>query len=138
LKKKRRAKLLTGYTLHLQTFNGSGQLNISYIDNNLETSNGDKPSLLEVYNLLFKVQLVFPNIFITSNRAEQFNSVHDREVTYRGKITPGNANKRLKSWILYKYYTYGLELFLARKRMTIPYSILKKTDQLQIKEVMFL
>ena len=92
---------------------------------------------METYNLLTKVQTVFPNLFITSNRAEHFNSLHDRGITYRGRKTPENANKRLKSWILYKYYKYGLKYFLVKKKINIPYSVLQKTYQMQINEVNF-
>lgn len=137
MKKKRRAKLLTGYTLHLQTYDNIGQLAISYVGQSHESIKGIKPDLLEIYSILIKIQTVFPNLFITSNRAEHFNSVHDRQLSYRGRTTPENANKRLKSWILYKYYKIGVERFLNTRKFNIPYSILQKTYQLQIKEVNF-
>ncbi len=138
MKRKQKAKLLTGYTLHLQTYNGVGQLAISYIDKVPELIGDIRPSLLEIQFTLTKVQMIFPNLFITSNRAEHFNSVHDRAITYRGRMGPEKANKRLKSWILFKYYKKGLEHFLVRKKISVPYSILQKTYQLQIKEVNFI
>ena len=103
----------------------------------MEQIKGIRPNIMEIYNLLTKVQTVFPNLFITSNRAEHFNSLHDRGITYRGRKTPTNANKRLKSWILFKYYKIGLKHFLIKKKINIPYSILQKTYQMQINEVNF-
>ncbi|OLS23605.1 MAG: hypothetical protein HeimC3_24170 [Candidatus Heimdallarchaeota archaeon LC_3] len=138
MKKKRRAKLLIGYTLHLQTYDNVGQLAISFISQNHESNKEIRPDLLEIYSILTKVQSVFPNLFITSNKAEHFNSVHDRELSYRGKKTPENANKRLKSWILFKYYRKGIEWFLIKSKINTPYSVLQKTYQLQIKEVNFI
>lgn len=138
MKRKRKAKPLTGYTLHLQTYKGIGQLAISYVDSISHLKVGIRPDILEIHNLLTKIQTVFPNLFITSNRAEHFNSVHDRAITYRGRKTPDNARKRLKSWILYKYYKTGLERFLIGRKFNIPYSILQKTYQMQIKEVNFI
>ena len=98
---------------------------------------GFPPDLLEIYELLTIIQKVFPNIFITSNRAEQFNSVHDRSVSYRGRKTLEKANNRLKSWILFKYYQKGLKYFLVRNKEKIPMSILQKSYHLQFNSTKF-
>ena len=98
---------------------------------------GFPPDLLEIYELLTIIQKVFPNIFITSNRAEQFNSVHDRSVSYRGRKTLEKANNILKSWILFKYYQNGLKYFLVRNKAKIPMSILQKSYHLQFNSTMF-
>ena len=98
---------------------------------------GPPPDLLEIYELLVIIQKVFPNIFITSNRAEQFNSVHDRSVSYRGRKTLEKANNRLMSWILFKYYQKGLKFFLARNPIQIPMSVLQKSYHLQFNSTTF-
>jgi hypothetical protein len=111
LKKKRKAKLLTGYTLHLQTYDDLGQLAISYIGQSHESIKGIKLDLLEIYSILIKIQTIFPNLFITSNRAEQFNSVHDRQLSYRGRTTSEKANKRLNLGFFTNIIKKGLRDF---------------------------
>jgi hypothetical protein len=100
-------------------------------------TNGPVPNLLEIYELLVTVQKVFPNIFITSNRAEHFNSVHDRSVSYRGRKTPERANNRLNSWILFKYFPTGLKNYLVRHPIRLPMSILQKSYHLQFESTKF-
>lgn len=113
-------------------------MSLSYIA--LDYQNTDKiiPDLIEVYELLAKIQIIFPNMFITSNRAEQFNSVHDRAVSYRGRKTPRHANNRLKSWILFKYCNKGLKYYLIRNPVHLPMSILQNCYHLQFDSVKFI
>lgn len=98
---------------------------------------GDRPNIHEIYSLLIIIQTAFPDLFITSNRAEQFNSVHDREINYKGHRTPVHANRHLKSWILFKYHSTGVEQFLSRQKITYPMSLVQNSFRLSLKKVLF-
>ena len=43
------------------------------------------PTLQEIQGMITLVQKAFPNQYITSNRAEIFNALHDNVLTYQGK-----------------------------------------------------
>ena len=130
--------MLTGFGLLIQTSNQLGSITLSwesYWDNKPK---GKIPDLNEIYSLLVIVQTVFPNLFISSNRAEQFNSVHDREIRYSGNRSLGQANNHLKAWILFKYHDKGIQYFLMRQKIVLPMSFIDKTAHLTIDGVKFL
>ncbi|MHA2364419.1 MAG: hypothetical protein ACXAC7_10710 [Candidatus Hodarchaeales archaeon] len=130
--KKGRPRLLNGYAILIRTGKSMGEFTLSWLDEKNRNPNGYRPTLEEIYSLLWTNQKVFPNMFITSNRAETFNSVHDQQVSYRTRTTPQRANNKLSSWILYKYYPGGTKFFLTKEKWNIPMSILKKAFHLLI------
>ncbi|KKL82189.1 hypothetical protein LCGC14_1987260 [marine sediment metagenome] len=129
--------MLTGYGLLIQTSNQPAGIALSWESTFDNKPVGERPDIHEIYALLILVQKAFPNLFITSNRAEQFNSVHDREINYKGYRSPDNANRHLKSWILFKYHSKGVEQFLLRQKMIFPMSIIQNSFHLSLKKVIF-
>jgi hypothetical protein len=131
-KRKTRSKTLTGYGLLIQTSNQLNSLQLSWESNYNNKPKGKRPNIHEIYSILLIVQKVFPDMSITSNRAEQFNSVHDREVVYRGRRTLEQANNHLKSWILLKYHNKGVQRYFIRQKFFFPMSIVTKASHLLI------
>lgn len=117
--------MLTGYGLLLQTSEQIGGIALSWIKEWDNNPKGEKPNLLEIHALLVKVQNIFPDLFITSNRAEQFNSVHDREISYHGHRNLNQANRHLDAWVLFKYYSKGVKNFLLKTKLSFPISIVQ-------------
>lgn len=112
-------------------------ISLSWMDNWDYKTTGPKPELLEIHSLLIKVQELFPNMFISSNRAEQFNSVHDRDVNYNGRRDIDSANNHMKSWILFKYHEKGVKHFMLRSKFILPMTFIKNTAHLSIDGLIF-
>lgn len=55
-------------------------------------------------NLLHVVQSVTNGKTVSSNRAEVFNSLHDRDVQYKGRKNVYRAMQRLKAWVVLRFH----------------------------------
>ena len=133
----RRERLLRGYGVHLQTFGGPGELALSYNPAMDLKPRGRRPDLWELHQLLAVVQQVFPEQFVTSNRAETFNSVHDRQLSYGGRITLEQANEKLYAWQCLIYYPLGTQKFLQLRVPKLPRSLLTQTFHLAFHTTIF-
>ncbi|HKZ39916.1 MAG TPA: hypothetical protein VJ044_03090, partial [Candidatus Hodarchaeales archaeon] len=85
---------------------------------------------MELHQLLAVVQQVFPDQFVTSNRAETFDSVHGRQLSYGGRMTLQQANEKLYAWQCLTYYLQGSQKFLQLRVPKLPRSLLRKTFHL--------
>ena len=131
--RKKRSKTLTGYGLHLQISDQLGAFSLAWMENWNDNPRGERPNLHEIYSTLALTQQVFPDLFITSNKAEQFNSVHDREINYRGRRSLSHARSHLKSWLRYQYRPKVVESVLKRNPIRIPFSIVRERSALALK-----
>ena len=129
--------MLKGDKILLNTGKSLNHLELSYLEIVSDDTVNNIIPLPIIQSMLLLAQIVLPNQFITSNRAEVFNAVHDHYLKYQGRKSFENANQDLLSWVVMKYYTSGAKALISSHEWNIPYSLLKKLLPLMISEVNF-
>jgi len=133
--KKKKTALLKGEKIILTTGPELGIFELSYIDPLSFSISKNIPSLQEIHGMISLVQNVLPNQWITSNRAEVFNALHDRVLTYHGRKTFCQANRDLLAWAVMKFYPDIAKKKIQRHNWRIPVSLLKGLWPLLIAKV---
>lgn len=82
------------------------------------------PTLQEIQGMITLVQKTLPNQYITSNRAEVFNALHDNILTYQGKKSIEQANRDLLAWAVMKFFPDMAKKLIQNHNWKIPYSVL--------------
>ncbi len=85
--------------------------------------------------ILARVQQALPDQFINSNRAEVFNSLHDRYNVYWGRKSLDHANRDLQAWTAVTFFPEGSRALLRRQSWHIPYRLLFQLWPLMISRV---
>jgi hypothetical protein len=116
--------LLKGQKVILTTGYNLGVFELSYLDPLSFTMDGSIPTLQEIQGMITLVQKVLPNQYITSNRAEVFNALHDNILTYQGKKSLKHANRDLLAWAVMKFYPDMAKKIIQNHEWNIPYSVL--------------
>ena len=93
------------------------------------------PTLQEIQGMISLVQKVLPNQFITSNRAEVFNAIHDNVLTYQGRKSFDHANRDLLAWAVMKFYPIMAKKIIQSHHWKIPVSLLSGLWPLLISKV---
>ncbi len=84
------------------------------------------PGIMErVLEILAITRKVFGERSITSNRAETFNSVHDRKVRYPGRKTGAQAQRDLRAWQAAYFYPWGAQVLLRAQKFKVPLTIVR-------------
>lgn len=134
-RRQRKTSFLKGHAVALRTSKNSYELELSYIPGESEITSPDCPSLAEVYLMLAKVQAALPDQFISSNRAEVFNALHDRYNVYWGRKSLIHANRDLQAWATVTFFPEGARALLNRHQWHIPYRLLFQLWPLMISKV---
>lgn len=121
---KGKSRLLKGQKIILTTGNDIGIFELSYLDPLSFTINESTPTLQEIQGMIYLVQNVLPNQWITSNRAEVFNALHDHVLTYQGKKSINQANRDLLAWAVMKFYPNMAKNIIKSHYWNIPNSLL--------------
>ena len=132
---KRRTSFLKGHAIALRTASRPYELEINYIPEEANLDSPECPPLAKVYSILARVQQALPDQFISSNRAEVFNSLHDRYNVYWGRKTLVHANRDLKAWTAVTFFPEGSYALLRRQSWHIPYRLLFQLWPLMISRV---
>lgn len=119
--------MTTGYDL--------GVFELSYLDPLSFVIDESMPTLQEIQGMLTLVQIVLPNQYITSNRAEVFNALHDNILTYQGKKSLEHANRDLLAWAVMKFYPDKAKKIIQNHEWNVPYSLLSGLWPLLISKV---
>ena len=81
------------------------------------------------------VQQTLPKQFISSNRAETFNALHDRYNVYWGRKSLIHANRDVRAWAAVTFFPEGCRALLHRHEWHIPYRLLFQMWPLMISKV---
>jgi len=122
--KKRKSNPIKGQRVILTTGPELGVFELSYLDPLSVIVDESVPNLQEIQGMISLVQKALPNQWITSNRAEVFNALHDRVLTYEGRKTFSHANRDLSSWGVMKFYPETAKKFIRNHDWHVPYSLL--------------
>lgn len=117
-------KILKGEKVVLTTGPNPGQVELSWLDPSSSQANDKLPTLQELCGMALVTQLVLPNQFITSNIAERFNALHDREQVYWGRKNFEHVNQDLLAWIILRFYPKGAEKILSSTQWNISSNLL--------------
>jgi len=93
------------------------------------------PTLPEVQGMITLVQKVLPNQYITSNRAEVFNALHDNILTYQGRKNLKHANRDLLAWAAMKFYPDSARKIINNHEWLITYRLLSKLWSFMVSDV---
>jgi len=88
--------------------------------------------------MLGVVHQTLPKQFISSNRAEVFNALHDRYNVYWGRKTLYHANRDVGAWTAVTFFPEGCRALLRRQKWHIPYRLLVQLLPLMISKVKYL
>ena len=124
-----------GVRLVVTTGSRSGQFEISYLDTTCLLPLKQNICLEEVYSMLALAQQVLPDQFISSNRAEVFNAVHDHFLTYEGRKSPDHANRDLLAWVVLKFFPEQARKLIQRHEWKLNRILLEKLWPLIISKV---
>ncbi len=121
---KRSSGLLKGQAVFLRTGSNPYEYELNYIweESNLTAINC--PSLTELQAMLSIVQQALPRQFISSNRAEVFNALHDRYNVYWGRKSLTNTNRDVRAWTAVTFFTDGCRALFRRHKWYVPYRLL--------------
>jgi transposase-like protein len=133
--RKRKTSFLKGHAIALRTASKPYELEINYIPGESNFNSPECPSLAEVYPILARVQQALPDQFISSNRAEVFNALHDRYNVYWGQKTLIHANRDLQAWTAVTFFPEGSRALFRRHSWHIPYRLLFQLWPLMISKV---
>jgi len=118
--RQRKASLLKGHKIFLKTFNNLQEFELNFIPEKSRVDSSDCPNLLKIHSILSVVQKTFPNQFITSNRAEVFNALHDRYNTYLGHKSLDHANRDIRAWTAITFFPKGSRALLNSHKWHLP------------------
>ena len=127
--------MLKGQKVILTTGNSLGIFELSYLDPLSFVMDETIPTLPEIQGMIALVQKVLPNQYITSNRAEVFNALHDNILTYQGKKSFKHANRDLLAWAVMKFYPKMAVKIIKHHEWAITYSLLSKLWPFMISKV---
>jgi len=133
--RKRKASMLKGHKIFLKTFNNLQEFELNYIPDKSCVDSLNCPNLLKIHSILSVVQQTFPNQFITSNRAEVFNALHDRYNTYLGHKSLEHANRDIKAWTAITFFPKGSRALLNNHKWHLPNRLLFQLWPLMISHV---
>jgi hypothetical protein len=112
-----------------------GEFEISYLDRTGLLPHKQNICLEEIHSMLVLAQQVLPDQFISSNRAEVFNAVHDHFLAYEGRKTPGHANKDLLAWVVLKFFPDQAKQLIQGHKWDLNRTLLGKLWPLIISKV---
>jgi len=133
--KKSRPRLLKGYQAVLHVGTHLNELELNYIPEMADQDAPECPTLVEIHGMLAIVQAILPDQFITSNRAEVFNALHDRSNNYWGLKNLSHADRDVRAWATMKFYTEGARVLIQRYQWRLPYRLFKQLWFLMISGV---
>ena len=134
-RRQRKTRYLKGHAAVLRTGSNAYEVELNYIPGEAEITAPDCPSLVEVQSMLVIVQQALPDQFISSNRAEVFNALHDRYNVYWGRKSLIHANRDIRAWISITFFPDGSRALLQRQKWHIPYRLLFQLWPLMISKV---
>lgn len=134
-KQKRKARFLKGHAIFLRTGANPYEYELNFIPGEGDLNAADCPSLTGIQNMLGIVHQALPKQFISSNRAEVFNALHDRYNVYWGRKTLFHANRDLKAWVAVTFFPEGCRALLRRQKWHVPYRLLVHFLPLMISKV---
>lgn len=102
--KKSHSRAFKGTSFSFKTGSKLGEIEVEIKEGFKSTAEPLDVTTQEIVHLLQEVQAVFQGKSITSNRAEVFNSQHDRQTNYTGRKTICDARRSLKAWMMTKFY----------------------------------
>lgn len=132
---KKKPRLFKGYAAVLRTGDNPYEFELNYIPGEADRDASDCPDLAEIQTMLGTVQQALPNQFITSNRAEVFNALHDRYNVYWGRKSLFHANRDIKAWTAVNFYPQGSHALIHQHLWHVPYSLLINLWPLMISKV---
>lgn len=135
--KKTHSQLLKGDKIHMVVGSDLNHIELSVLDPITPSTSKLPYSLPELQSMLVLARTILPDQFISSNRAEVFNAVHDRLLSYQGRKSVDHANRDLCPWVMMKFYPQATKTLISRHHWRIPYSLLKNLLPLMISEVKF-
>ena len=133
--RKRRTSFLKGHEVVLKTGKNPYELELNFIPGKADLNAPDCPVLTEVYSMVARVQQALPDQFISSNRAEVFNALHDRYNVYWGRKSLLHANRDLQAWTAVTYFPKGCQALICRHQWHLPHRLLVKLWPLMISKV---
>lgn len=122
--RKRSSGLLKGQSVFLRTGSNPYEYELNYISEESNLSTADRPSLTELQAMLSIVQQALPRQFISSNRAEVFNALHDRYNVYWGRKSLTTANRDIRAWTAVTFFPDGSRALFRRHKWHVPYRLL--------------
>lgn len=131
----RRTRYLKGHAAVLRTGSKAYEVELHYIPGEAEMEAPDCPSLVEVHSMLVTVQQALPDQFISSNRAEVFNALHDRYNVYWGHKSLVHADRDIRAWVSVTFLPDGSRALLQRHQWHIPYRLLFQLWPLMISKI---
>ncbi len=134
-RRKRRTGFLKGHAAVLRTGVNPYEYELNYIPGEADLAATDCPSLTELQTVLGIVQQALPKQFISSNRAEVFNALHDRYNVYWGRKSLVHANRDVRAWAAATFFPEGCRALLHRHVWHIPYRLLVCLLPLMISKV---
>ncbi len=134
-RQKRKAHFLKGHSAFLRTGAEPYEYELNYIPGEADLTLADCPSLTEIQTMLGVVHQTLPKQFISSNRAEVFNALHDRYNVYWGRKTHFHANRDVGAWAAVTFFPKGCRALLRRQKWHIPYRLLVQLFPLMISKV---
>jgi len=123
--KTRKPKLLDGHKVLLRTTDTKFINEVNFIPLESDVNALDCPFLIELEEMISIVQAALPNQFITSNRAEVFNSQYDRKNKSWGVTTIKIANTHAKAWAVMTFYPKETIKLIKQHKWNVPYSLLR-------------
>ena len=133
--KSRKTNLLKGHQVFLRTGSNPLENEISYIPSKANYSSNNCPSLVKIHRMLNISQIALPNQFITSNRAEVFNALYDRNNQCWGVTTIKQANDNARAWGVLKFYPIEAKKLVKKHQWHVPYSLIRQLGFLLISKL---
>ena len=134
-KQKRKPSFLKGHAVFLRTGANPYEYELNFIPGEVDLTAADCPSLTEIQAMLGIVHQTLPKQFISSNRAEVFNALHDRYNVYWGRKTLLHANRDVKAWAALTFFPEGCRALLRQQKWHVPYRLLVHFLPLMISQV---
>ena len=131
----RKTSFLKGHAVVLRTGFNPCEYELSFIPGESDLTATDCPPLTKLQAMLGVVQQTLPKQFISSNRAETFNALHDRYNVYLGRKSLIHANRDVRAWAAVTFFPEGCRVLLHRHQWHIPYRLLVKFLPLMISKV---
>lgn len=133
--RKKKTNLLTGHQVVLRTGPHAFEFELSYTPHNSDYNASNCPSLEEIQEILSFTQQALPNQFVSSNRAEVFNALHDRYNVYWGHKTLVHANRDVKAWATMTFFPQGAYRLIRQQIWHVPYRLFRQLWSLMISRV---
>ena len=125
-RKSRKPNLLKGHQVFLRTCNNPLENEMSFIPSEADYTAKDCPTLIKLQRMINLAQTALPDQFITSNRAEVFNAVYDRNNHSWGITTIKQANNNARAWAVLKFYPNEAKKLIKQHSWHLPYSLIRQ------------